>query len=254
MADKLEFDEILQRPNVKTLLERVRTLTTRPINFRHTSEWKPTATGHPPRLISPAMHPTDTSYDIYLNEVLPEQMVVHELLHIVLVEEGYPDIAFDETKAPKNAPHRQYFEGFYDDLVNKLQHPEIYRRMEEEYGQDMPPYRAHVTDGLIAQAFDPSNQFLSFPLGKQTAIVEIIDHLYLQPESRKNLHRYRSATPITYKVAISIHQEMKKIEFRTPQDALKCLNIFLDHIYECGKKIGAKLDNELWRAISWHLP
>lgn len=139
--------------------------------------------------------------------------------------------------------------------MNKLQHPEIYRRMAEEHGQDMPPYRAYVTAALVTdQTFDLSKGPLSYPLGRQRAIVDIIDHLYLQPESRANLDRYRSLAWNTFAVAEGLKKEMDKIGFRTPREALRCLNLFLDFIITYGKTMNAKLENALWRAISWYLP
>lgn len=107
MADVLDLEEIQQRPAIRKLRDHVQALTSRPVNFRHMHDWIPTHPDHPPELSSPAMHPTDSSYDVYLNETLTEQMAIHELLHIVLIKEGYPDIRFNAWKAPANNPHRR---------------------------------------------------------------------------------------------------------------------------------------------------
>ncbi len=255
MVDSLDLAEIQRRPAIVKLLGDVKALASRPVNFRHMADWNPIQPGLPEQLHSPAMVPTDNSYDVYLNEILSEQMAVHELLHVILVEEGYPDIKFDEAKAPANAPNRESFERMYDGLVNKFQHPEIYRRMKEVYGQDMPPYRAYVATGLVNElTFDTSTGILSFPLGRQSAIADIIEHLYLQPESQIYLDRYRSLAGETYAVGHEIKREMDRIGFKTPQDALRCLNLFLERVFQYGKTMSVNLDNDLWRALTWYLP
>jgi len=127
--------------------------------------------------------------------------------------------------------------------------------MAEEYRQDMPPYRAHVTAGLINElTFDLWKGPLSFPLGRQSAIVDIVEHLYLQPESQETLQRYRSLARNTYVVAEGIQREMDQVGFKTPQDALRCLNLFVDRVFDYGKTMNAKMDNDLWRALTWYLP
>ena len=66
---------------------------------------------------------------IFIDEYSPNahHAAVHELLHGILVEEGYHKVA---ARLPN--PVQEI-------LSNELQHPEIFRRM-EAYGLDMAPY------------------------------------------------------------------------------------------------------------------
>jgi hypothetical protein len=55
--------------------------------------------------------------------------IVHELVHAILMEEGYYRPTWGDDPQTRGA------------LSNELQHPEAFRRM-EEYGLDMAPYWA----------------------------------------------------------------------------------------------------------------
>lgn len=251
----LNLDELIERPAIQKARERVEALTSLPVNFRHVSQWKPSDPEHPHKLPGPAMHPTDIAFNVYLDETLPEQMAVHELLHVVMIEEGYPDIRFDGARAPTGSRYQRSFEAFADGLVNKFQHPEIYRRMEQEYGQDMRTYQVHVSSQLASgSALDVANGPLSFPLGKQTAIVDILDQLYLSPGSSPFIARYRTASPDTVAAAEALQLEFDQTGFATPEDALHNLKLFVEHEIRFGKAIGVGRDNDLWLALEWFLP
>ncbi len=82
---------------------------------------------------------------------------VHELLHGILVEEGYHKIA---ARLPTSVNQI---------LSNELQHPEIFRRM-EGYRLDMGPYWNHWDehmrwglDEMKSKAADPHAGFAHFP-------------------------------------------------------------------------------------------
>jgi hypothetical protein len=251
----LDLNELTKRPAVQMVLETAKSLSSLPINIRCTSEWRPTHPDHPLSLPGPMMYPTGQSFDVYLNETLPEQMVVHELLHVVLIHESYPEIRFDASRAPNNAQERERFKSFADRLVNKLQHPEIYRRMETEYHQEMAGYQAYVSAELLDLFKTNVNQgLLSYPLGIQTSLADIIDLLYLQPGSHTALDGYRAALPAAFDAAVSLKEELDRITFRTPPEALSCVNLFNTHSYRFGKAIGVGVDNDLWLALEWFLP
>src|SRR5262245_8666899 len=70
LGNRLDFDEIQQRPAIQKVRQRVQALTSKPVNFRDMPEWVRTGPSQDDVLCSPAMHPTDTCYDVYLNGTL----------------------------------------------------------------------------------------------------------------------------------------------------------------------------------------
>ncbi len=96
-------------------------------------------------------------YIIYVNPALPRSAhsTVHEVLHLLLTEEGYPwPVLPANALAPDPGERKNWLSGF----SNALHHPEIYRRMEHEYHLPMhdywPTHGQQAIDMIAAWAAD----------------------------------------------------------------------------------------------------
>jgi len=100
---------------------------------------------------------------IYLSNICPEISFIHEILHQILIYEGYPDTSINTTNialsaishAPIYADKNIYIKKFMKELIPSLKylqssltsvihHNEIYRRLENEYELDMKEERKEM--------------------------------------------------------------------------------------------------------------
>lgn len=131
---------LAQHPIVSKALADHKALTPRPLLLKHMDEWVHVE-GYPVKLPSPAFIPFDDRDEVYLGDTLPEHMAVHEIVHAILRDEGFPDYEHVPTPNAKPAPGHDQFEEQVNQFHNKLQHPEIYRRMQDVYGLRRHPAR-----------------------------------------------------------------------------------------------------------------
>lgn len=75
---------------------------------------------------------------------LSPYLVVHEVLHLLLKEERYPLPTLPEDVLTADE-RRHWLNGF----GNVLHHPEIYRRMRDQFGLDMAPMWRHQQDQSV---------------------------------------------------------------------------------------------------------
>jgi hypothetical protein len=90
----------------------------------------------------------DFGYVIFVDPVRDGSpySTVHEVLHLLLTEEGYPWPSLPENALAPDPEERLLWLG---GLANALHHPEIYRRMEEVYRLPMEGYWVRIRQQAI---------------------------------------------------------------------------------------------------------
>jgi hypothetical protein len=127
---------------------------------------------------------------------LSEYSVVHECLHVIVSEEGYPWGWFEYS--PDLFPSDEFYRGVLGAISNTLHHALIYHRMGTCYGLEMEPYWKREIDKGIATingwkpAPPPPGQPWPSrrPVRKQFDIVSILFN-YLVPELQPVCERYK---------------------------------------------------------------
>ena len=248
----LKLDEIREDPVVRAVADYAASLTRRDIVFRHLDDWQPTR--QLAKLPSPACVRSGQRDEVYLSEMLPRHTAVHELLHIVLAEEGYVDLRFSHDDGRPSQYEHEFRQG-RDDLLNKVIHAEIYRRMDAEYGLDMDIYKTNVVDELLSD-FDQqiSRGELTFTLGRQIHFFNVLDLFHLRPQSSSFLARYEAEHPAVHSAAVAASIAATGIGFDTPQASLDAARLFTKHVIDFGNLHGNDAENDLWRSIEWFLP
>ncbi len=250
----LNFDDLRTRPAVWKALEHLRSVGGKPTRFDHTDhrELEEGADESARRSAVYVECPDEDHNLIYLNEELPEHMAVHELLHPTLRSEGYPDLYFEPSRVRRSSDYQERFKGQVTALLNKFDHLEIYRRMEEVFGLDMAPYRRHVEVELYKLTLPLVREgVLNFSLGKQAQILTILELLKLRPKNGRLLALYRSRSRDTYNVAEGLYQDLKAIGCSTPEDAMQSAHVLTDRIIKIGETLGDDATNDVWRALVW---
>lgn len=154
---------------------------------------------------------------IFIEETSPRvnHSTVHELLHGILVEEGYHKVA---ARLPTSVNQV---------LSNDLQHPEIFQRM-EGYSLDMGPYWVHWEeqlrlglDGMKSEVADPHVGFVHFP--------QLFTWFFFQRVSKPYLAEYRDVDPVVYQAAKAAYEDTRRIGFGDVKSQRQSVEIFKDH-------------------------
>jgi hypothetical protein len=107
---------------------------------------------------------------------LSDYSLVHECVHVILNEEGYPWGWFEHDYWLFDSTEN--YKGVLGAIANSLHHPEVYRRMQHVYDLDMKPYFQRVRE----QAIDSINSWGTSqgrpPMYTQFDIVAVLFHYF----------------------------------------------------------------------------
>lgn len=142
------------------------------------------------------------------------QSFVHELLHGILVEEGYCKVAARVPKAVQQI------------LSNDQQHPEILRRT-EAYGLDMALEWRHWDSEFAAALEEMKFQF--YPHAGMNQIPRVFTLFFFRPVAEPHLGAYGILMPKVYLAAEAAYNATKDIGFGSPQQQHLAVGIFRDH-------------------------
>lgn len=165
------------------------------------------------------------AYEIFVNKAarLVNYSLVHELLHAILTEEGYCRVW---GRFP--ASHDR-LDGM---LSNEMQHPEIFRRMMEEYRLDMDDYWAYWDQELgrglqllIPKLADTTFAFEAFP--------ELYTWFFFQQASAPHLEAFGEHKPEWVHSAEKAFAETKDCGFSDRTAQRESLEIFKRHWIQC---------------------
>jgi hypothetical protein len=151
--------------------------------------------------------------------------IVHELIHAILMAEGYHWIRGNLDHFLMSA------------LSNELQHPEVFRRMEEEYKLDMAPYwegwpakLQHGLEGMRRERSNPQWWFTQFP--------RIVPWFWFQRVSGPFLEEYRAIDPTIFGIAYKAYEDTETFGFRTMPTNRQCLEIIKAYwVYYCEEAV-----------------
>jgi hypothetical protein len=136
---------------------------------------------------------------------------VHELVHAILMEEGYYRPTWGDNTQTRAA------------LSNELQHPEVFRRM-EEYGLNMAPYwtewESKVRDGLAWLKGEAIDQVHSH-------FLQVFTWFFFPIASGSCLEEYRQFNPAVYDAARGAYNEARQLGTSTSEAHRRFLKAFM---------------------------
>lgn len=141
---------------------------------------------------------------------------MHELLHGILVEEGYCRIA---ARLPNS---------FHDMFSNEMQHPEIFRRM-EAYGLDMSGYRPHWARELRGSLDDMLGEMVVDRHAGASHMPLLFSWFYFKHVSAAHLEEYRQANTVAYVAARAAYEDTKWLGFADVDRHQQSFELFKEH-------------------------
>jgi hypothetical protein len=179
---------------------------------------------------------------IALNYEMPEtnqDTFIHEILHLILKYEGYPEIFINQNVLIKNIPE-QYYNIVYtlrDFLKSAIDHPEIFRRMGKDFQIDMSEchkYDVQLKSTRYSEKMDDGKKGI-FTI--QQDILDGHEYFYFDETNSKFMIKIlRDNSPRAYDVCLGLSKQTMKTGFMNPSNARKSAQVILDRIIKFGDK------------------
>jgi hypothetical protein len=191
---------------------------------------------------------------IYLSNKCPEQSYLHELIHVILGYEGYPEATINEEFLNKNIPSKWHrlIPKLQADFSSVITHPEVFRRMGEEYSLDIDSYyKIQVQQKIdrftkaIRNKNDPYYYFY-----RQQDILQGLDFFMWPDHNEKLLAIFKKDFPETYDSCVLLKTGLEAIGFRTPEATRESAKTIKEHIVNYGKDwdVDVKIQN-MWLTL-----
>lgn len=183
-----------------------------------------------------------TEIVIALNYDMPEtneDTYIHEILHLILKYEGYPEIIINQKALTTNIP-AQYYNNVYtirDFLKSAIDHPEVYRRMGKDFKIDMSECHKYDVQLKSTRYSKKMNEGEKGIFIIQQDILDGHEYFYFDEANSKNMIKVlRDNSPRAYDVCLGLSKQTMKTGFAKPTDARKSAQIILDRIVKFGDK------------------
>ncbi|MDB5334587.1 MAG: hypothetical protein JWN70_206 [Planctomycetaceae bacterium] len=176
---------------------------------------------------------------------LSHYSVVHECIHVIIVEEKLPIGWVVHVPGLFESPnHHRMFIGA---LSNSLHHPAIYSRMETEFRLPMRRYWSRViADGI--QTIDHWYQSPAGPEKKQFDIIAVL-FAYLVPELRDICQAYGARYPIEHACCERIRLDVDGVNLNVSEGVHRAIEAISTHLAGYCESYGLFDHAQLWRDL-----
>lgn len=199
---------------------------------------------------------SDNRFRIYLSNEYSEAILIHEILHIILRYEGFPVVGFDKTCAERRLPQpvRNCLPVLAGRLASTVDHPEIHRRMENDYDLDMDRYyRIHAereTDKIIRES-GLTLEHDDHVFVCQQNILSCLDFLLWGKPHAGLLDTFWRHYPEVFNSSQTLRRDVARTGFATPSDAFRSANIIKSHVVDYGKRRFIRKEFTLmWKSLT----
>lgn len=247
---------MVSTPNTEMALAALRLHTSKRVVVRPVSEF------HHPSFAGSylgAVDESDEAINVYISELCPEQSLVHEVLHKVLDCEGFPNAWIDAgfAKGALPAGMLRALPALQAAFTSTVQHPEVFRRMEDDYDLDLDGYYALQAGqklGRLERLSANENPVL-YHFFRQEDILLCLDCLLWGGHGRKVLAYFRETFAEAHASCLELAEKVRARGFSTPGAALESALAIREHIMDYGERnLADRRLNDMWRALDVRLP
>jgi len=183
-----------------------------------------------------------------------ESTFVHELLHIMLDYEKFPNVVINEQFAinnlsPQLSSHLSKLQGY---ISSAIDHPEIYLRMKENYALDMEKY----FNNLLNQKKNRFAKKMNFKskeeevFSNQQDILDGLEYFYYGDAQREELLKiFRDVSVSAYNSCLGLHRAISRIGMHDPISCRKAAEKIKMHLVKYGDKRNLGFLNNMWHAL-----
>jgi hypothetical protein len=246
---------MIETKNAIKAIDRLRSYTTKPIIQKDIRELASDPVYYSASSYLGATLNTPEFIIIYLSDKYPEASFVHEILHIILDYEGFPNVSINEGFARRNLPSQliNVLPKLQSNLSSTIDHPEVYRRIESDYNLDLEAYyeiefqqKVNRFNKMISIS-KSNEQYYFF---RQQDILIGLDYFLWRDHGEKLLKLFRKYYPDAYSSCLSLFKKISKSGFKTPKQSYQSAKAIKMHLINYGKKMLLKKKyNDLWKAL-----
>jgi hypothetical protein len=194
------------------------------------------------------------SINVYLSDKCQEAVFVHEILHIIMDYEGFPNIFINEVFVERNLrdfPSNTFkkIQAYFSSIID---HPEVFRRMESEYNLNIEEYYKIQFEQkerrFKRDKVPPSNG--QFYFLRQQDILIGLDYFLWRDYGERLLELFRKYHPDAYSSCLSLFKKVSKLGFRTPEQTYQSAKEIQRHVINYGERKSLKKRyNDVWKAF-----
>jgi len=240
--------KVLQTPNTTKLLNLLRRHIDKPIHVRDIAELGVTYLGSGKEY--------SNRIEVHLNttvsESVQEAVFIHELLHILMRNQGFPGIAIRadiQSKLASNLiPHLEKSRDFFSSTIDHLK---IYETMQNEFNLDLNSYFKDQVEGKIRRfgkfSYQEHPKDAEYFFHVQQDILDGLNYyLFPEPFKQEILNIFKLKTPEGFAACSTLFGKVSKIGFFKPEQIFKCAGVIKDQIVNYGKKKSVGVLNQLY--------
>lgn len=195
---------------------------------------------------------------VYLNlshQHTCEATFTHEILHIILDYEGFPNIIINEDIA-KILPSQfarvlPKLQSFFSSTID---HPEIFKRMESDFDLDLSLYYEIQVQQKLNRFYkslrnDSKTNEQYYFFRQQDILIGLEYFFYPQNHKEKILKVFGESYPDAYASCSSLYNKVKRVGFNTPKSSYKSAKIIKERIIKYGERKPTGMFNKMWETL-----
>jgi len=190
---------------------------------------------------------------IYINYSFPEdiqeQVVIHEILHIILGHEGFPRVIINDNLTREASPEAmKIFRYMRDQFHSVIEHPQVFSREINDFDFDLDNYfnaQVEIKKDRFERRANRINDKSDYFVRQQDILIGL--DYYSYPEKHRKIIQkmFRNLYPEAYK---SCRNLWGKLKFNNPQECYKSAQRIKKHIIRYGRKKKLLKTNIYWVA------
>ena len=203
---------------------------------------------------------TQSNFIVYLNqsytERIQEAVFFHEILHLLLKYEGFPQITVNLNIGRTLRPN------LLDSLVklrihfaSVIDHHIVFPRMRQLVGFDLSEYfdvQVSQKQLRLDRAWEPNTVIRNF-YAQQDILIGLEYFLYPEPQRSRILMVFKSKNPSAYASVEDLREKVSQTAVMTPTELFHVAEQVKSHIIKYGEKKALGQLNLMWKALDIQL-
>jgi hypothetical protein len=199
---------------------------------------------------------TQSNFIVYLNQSYPERIqeavFFHEVLHLLLKYEGFPQITINLSIGSTCRSN------LLDSLVklrihfaSVIDHHIVFPRMRQLIGFDLSEYfdvQVNQKQVRLDRAWEPNTVIRNF-YAQQDILIGLEYFLYPEPQRSCILRVFKSKNPGAYASVEDLQEKVSQTAVITPKELFDIAKQIKSHIIKYGGKKAISHLNVMWKAL-----
>ena len=197
-----------------------------------------------------------SSFMVYLNRSYPEKIqeavFFHEVLHLILKCEGFPQITVNLNIASALKPNLLESLGkLRVHFASVIDHHIVFPRMLQLIGFDLSEYfdvQVNQKKLRLDRAREPNHIIRNF-YAQQDILVGLEYFLYPEPQRNRILEVFKDKNPAAHACLTVLRERVAQTTIKTPTDLFHVAEQMKSHTIKYGEKNAIGQLNLMWKAL-----